>query len=282
MATRITAKDMTLSYTGDTLDAVFRRIGFSVDSGEVFCLLGPNGCGKSTLLKCLSGLLMPQKGRVLLNDQRISSLTIKEMAQRIGYVPQSQVSAFPFLVRDIVVMGRAPHLNTLASPSKEDYAMAHEAMETVGILHLDKRPCTSLSGGEWQLTLIARALAQRSPVLLLDEPTSHLDMGNQMRILGVVKTLADRGLTILMASHFPDHAFLISSRVAILAHGTIVEQGPPEAVITERNLKETFHVDVKVMYVGNGVGRNACFPSLTGSSSHSEEVDIEDRPNPIS
>jgi iron complex transport system ATP-binding protein len=271
MSTRITAQDMTFSYTGDTRDAVFRGIDFSVESGEVFCLLGPNGSGKSTLLKCLAGLLKLQEGRVLLNDQKIFSLTIMETARRIGYVPQSQASAFPFFVRDIVVMGRAPHLSSLASPSKEDYDMAHEAMETVGILHLTQRPCTSLSGGEWQLTLIARALAQQSPVLLLDEPTSHLDMGNQMRILGVVKTLANRGLTILMASHFPDHAFLVSSRVAILSQGAIVEQGSPETVITEMNLKETYHVDVKVMYVENGVGRNACFPSLQGFSSCSKE-----------
>ncbi|RPI71731.1 MAG: ABC transporter ATP-binding protein, partial [Desulfobacteraceae bacterium] len=168
----------------------------------------------------------------------------------------------PFLVRDIVIMGRAPHLGILASPSQKDAAIARKAMETVGVWHLAERPCNSISGGEWQLTLIARALAQEPQILLLDEPTSHLDLGNQMKILQVVKDLAEGGMTILMASHFPDHAFLVANQVAILNHGRIVQHGPPDRIITEANMKATYDVDVRVLYVAEGVERKACFPSL--------------------
>jgi iron complex transport system ATP-binding protein len=135
-------------------------------------------------------------------------------------------------------------------------------METVGIVALAKRPCTTLSGGEWQLTLIARALAQGPRIMVLDEPTSHLDMGNQMKILRVVQGLAERGLAIIMASHFPDHAFLLASEVAILNHGNIVQQGSPDKVITDDNMRDTYGVDTKVLYIGEGVDRKACFPTL--------------------
>ena len=134
-------------------------------------------------------------------------------------MPQGLTSAFPFRIKDIIVMGRAPHLSILASPSRADMEIAYKAMETVGVAHLADRPCNGVSGGEWQLTLIARALVQEPQILLLDEPTSHLDMGNQMKILQVIKDLADNGMTIVMASHFPDHAFLVANVVAILNNG---------------------------------------------------------------
>ncbi|MCX5812933.1 MAG: ABC transporter ATP-binding protein [Proteobacteria bacterium] len=252
---------LSFSYSGNLADAVFREVNLFVEPGSVFCLLGPNGTGKSTLLKCISGLLYPGKGRVLVHGRDISLLRAADVARELGYVPQSQVSAFPFLVEDIVVMGRAPHLNVFASPKPRDVQIAYDSMETVGIVSLAKRPCTNLSGGEWQLTLIARALAQEPRIMVLDEPTSHLDMGNQMKILRVVQGLAERGLAIIMASHFPDHAFLLASQVAILNYGRIVQQGSPEEVITDDNMCDTYGVDVKVLYVGEGVDRKACFPS---------------------
>lgn len=253
---------LSFSYSGNLADAVFRDVDLFVGPGTIFCLLGPNGTGKSTLLKCISGLLNPGQGRVLVHGNDISLLRASDVAKELGYVPQGQVSAFPFLVEDIVVMGRAPHLNVFASPSSRDIRIAYDSMETVGIVALAKRPCTTLSGGEWQLTLIARALAQGPRIMVLDEPTSHLDMGNQMKILRVVQELAERGMAIIMASHFPDHAFLMASETAILNHGRIVEQGLPENVITEDNMRDTYGVDVKVLYIGEGVDRKACFPSL--------------------
>jgi iron complex transport system ATP-binding protein len=249
-------------------DAVFRDVGFSVQRGEVFCLLGPNGTGKSTLLKCLMNLLRPQAGSIEMDGVSLSTLGVSRIARQVAYVPQTQVSAFPFTILEIVVMGRAPHLSILQSPSSKDLKIALAAMDGIGIGHLADRSCNSVSGGEWQLTLIARALAQEPEILLLDEPTSHLDIANQIKILHVARNLADKGLTILMASHFPDHALLVSTAVAILNQGRLAYQGAPEAVITETNLRETYGVNVKILYVGKGVDRKVClFPSLQNTWS---------------
>jgi len=268
MGTRLSVKNIAFSYTRRMEDAVFRDVGVSVQSGEVFCLLGPNGTGKSTLLKCLMNILRPQQGIIELDGKDISALGASRIAKKVAYVPQTQVSAFPFSIREIVVMGRAPHLSLLASPSAKDFEIASKAMEGVGVSHLADRSCNSVSGGEWQLTLIARALAQEPEILLLDEPTSHLDIANQMKILQVVKNLADKGLTILMASHFPDHALLVSTVVAILNQGWLAYQVADEEAITEKNLRETYGVNVKILYVGDGVDRKVClFPSLQNTQS---------------
>jgi iron complex transport system ATP-binding protein len=263
----VTIKSLAFSYDGDMTHAIFRDVAFSVGPGDIFCLLGPNGTGKSTLLKCISNVLQGWQGSILFGEREISHMKPSEVAKGIGYVPQNQVSAFPFLVKDIVVMGRAPHLSVFSSPNKKDKTIAFEAMKAVGILSLADRPCTTLSGGEWQLTLIARALAQEPRMMVLDEPTSHLDLGNQVKILRVIKSLAESGLGIIIASHFPDHAFIVAKEVAILNHGRIVQKGSPEEVINDKNMRETYDVEVRVLYVGEGVNRKACFPSLKDLSS---------------
>ena len=262
MNARIQANGIAFSYSSDMSAAVFQNVTFSVQPRDIFCLLGPNGIGKSTLLKCLGGLLRIQQGLILLNDKSLFDFRLPDVARKIGYVPQGLTSAFPFRIKDIVVMGRAPHLSVLASPSSHDMDIAYNAMKTVGILHLANRPCNSVSGGEWQLTLIARALVQEPQILLLDEPTSHLDMGNQVKILQVIKGLAADGMTIIMASHFPDHAFLVANAVAILHKGRIVQIGTPDAVITEENMKTTYGIDVRIVWAGEGLERKVCFPSL--------------------
>jgi iron complex transport system ATP-binding protein len=270
MTPLVTIHNLAFSYDGDMTHAVFRDVAFSVGPGDVFCLLGPNGTGKSTLLKCVSNVLQGWHGSILFDEREISHMKPSDVAKGIGYVPQNQVSAFPFLVKDIVVMGRAPHLSVFSSPNKKDRTIAYGAMKTVGILSLADRPCTTLSGGEWQLTLIARALAQEPKIMVLDEPTSHLDLGNQVKILRVIKSLAESGLGIIIASHFPDHAFIVAKEVAILNHGRIVQKGSPEEVINDKNMRETYDVEVRVLYVSEGVNRKACFPSLKElSSSHS-------------
>ena len=258
MTVQIEAQNIAFSYSRGMAPAVFRDVSFSVHSGDVLCLLGPNGTGKSTLLKCLSNILRVQRGQVLLNGRNLSEFKLTDIAKQIGYVPQGLTSAFPFRIKDIIVMGRAPHLSILASPSRKDVEISHKAMETVGLAHLADRPCNGVSGGEWQLTLIARALVQEPQILLLDEPTSHLDMGNQMKILKVIKNLAENGMTIIMASHFPDHAFLIANRVAILHNGRIRHTGTPEEVITEESMRSTYGVDVRIIPVGEEGARKAC------------------------
>jgi len=262
MTSLIHVRDLSFSYTGDAPHDVFAGVSFNVGHGDVFCLLGPNGTGKSTLLKCVSNVLHGWRGDIRLDGRDISRMKPAEVAREIGYVPQNQTSAFPFQVQDVVVMGRAPHLAVFASPSVHDREIARAAMESTGILPLAGRPCTTLSGGEWQLVLIARALAQEPRIMILDEPTSHLDLGNQVRILRVVKSLADAGMGIIMATHFPDHAFIAATEAAIMNRGGLSKKGPPEAVITDENMREAYGVDVKVLHVGEGVDRKACFPSL--------------------
>lgn len=262
MTTLINVQDLAFSYSGAAPHAVFREVSFSVAAGGIFCLLGPNGTGKSTLLKCVSNVLQGWHGAIRLGGKDISRMKPAEVATGIGYVPQNQTSAFPFLVRDIVVMGRAPHLAVFASPSAKDREIARAAMETVGITSLADRPCTTLSGGEWQLALIARALAQEPRVMILDEPTSHLDLGNQVRILRVVKSLAETGIGIIMATHHPDHAFIVATEVAIMNRGGFSQKGFPDDVITGNNMRDAYGVEVKVLHVAEGVDRKACFPSL--------------------
>jgi iron complex transport system ATP-binding protein len=258
----VDVQEIAFSYTNDPAHYIFRDVSFSIRQGDIFCILGPNGTGKTTLLKCVSNVLQGWRGTICLDGREISSMETSDVAKVIGFVPQNQVPSFPFQVRDIVVMGRAPHLNVFSYPAKKDREIACAAMETVGILSLADRPCTMLSGGEWQLTLIARALAQEPRVMVLDEPTSHLDLGNQVRILRVVKSLAEGGIGIVMATHFPDHAFIVATEVAIMNRGSFAHKGPPEEVITDCNMKDAYGVDVKVIQVSEGIDRKACFPSL--------------------
>lgn len=262
MTPLVSVQDLAFSYSGDSSAPLFKDVSFSVGQGDVFCILGPNGTGKSTLLKCISNVLQGWWGKILLEGREISRLRPFEAAKGIGYVPQNQTPAFPFLVRDIVIMGRAPHLGVFSSPTKKDEEIGFKAMESVGILPLAGRPSTMLSGGEWQLTLIARALAQEPRVMVLDEPTSHLDLGNQVRILRVVKSLAERGLGIIMASHFPDHAFIAATEVAVMNGGRMAQRGRPEEVITDRNMGAAYGVEVRVLHVGGEVDRKGCFPLL--------------------
>lgn len=271
----LTVQDLAFSYSGDMARAVFREVSFAVSPGEVFCLLGPNGTGKSTLLKCISNVLQGWNGSVLAEGRRIQGMNVSEAARIIGYVPQNQVSSFPFLVKDIVVMGRAPHLNVFSTPAARDTSIALAAMEAVGVSSLAERPCTTLSGGEWQLTLIARALAQEPKIMILDEPTSHLDMGNQMKILGVVQRLAEKGMAVIMASHFPDHAFLTATEVAILNHGRMTVRGKPEEVLDDATMKETYGIDVRVLFVEDGVNRKACFPALPAKMVQEQKTGSE-------
>lgn len=241
-------------------------IAFTLGQGEVLCILGPNGSGKTTLLKCLSGIFRLNDGSIQLNGKEISQLDRSAIARAVGYVPQLHQPVFPFSVLDAVLVGRAPHLGLLQSPGKEDVDIAEAAIEALGISHLRDKPYTQLSGGERQLVVFARVLAQQPALLLLDEPTSHLDFGNQIRVLDLVDRLASSGLPIVMTSHFPDHAFL-GSKVAIMRNGKFLDLGPPGEVITEAHLEEAYGVKVKVVDVEGTVGRRVCLPLKSDADS---------------
>lgn len=238
----------------------FKEIDFFINHGEVLSILGPNGCGKTTLIKCLVGLYNLSKGDVWLDDKRMGDLDRREVAQFIGYVPQIHQPAFPFTVLDAVLVGRAPHLNMMESPGKKDMEIASKAIEAMGISGLKNRPYTQLSGGERQLVIFARVLAQQPSLIMLDEPTAHLDFGNQIRVLDLVEELASTGLPIIMTSHFPDHAFLMSSKVAVMKNGKFIAFGTPEDVITEENMEAIYGIKVKIMDLGDPINRRICVP----------------------
>lgn len=261
-------------YYDETREKGFKEVGFSLNRGEVMCILGPNGCGKTTLLKCLIGLLRLSKGRVWLGDREIGELGRREIANLVGYVPQLHQPAFPFSVLDAVLVGRAPHLNFMESPGADDEKIAEMAIDAMGITRLRDRPYTQLSGGEMQLVIFARVLAQQPRLLLLDEPTAHLDFGNQVRVLSTVGDLASAGLPVIMTSHFPDHAFLASSKVAIMKDNRFLAVGPPDEVITEERMEKIYGIKVKILNVETPINRRICVPLGGVDESPTGRADI--------
>ena len=197
---------------------VLRDISFTLPAGRVMCLLGPNGTGKTTLLRCLLGLLRPDEGRFLWDGRDLSALTRRARARLMAYVPQSSALTFPYEVQEVVLMGRVAHLGLGNAPGREDRRKAALAMERLEIGHLRGHVFQHLSGGERQMVLMARALAQEARLLVLDEPTANLDFGNQVRALGTIRGLARQGYAVLMTSHSPDHAFLEPETMCVTGH----------------------------------------------------------------
>jgi len=243
---------------------VGRDVTFSLSGGEVLCLLGPNGGGKTTLFKTVLRLLAPHGGRILVDGESITGWSRARLARAFAYVPQAQLGVFPFTVADTVLMGRTAHLGAFATPSRGDRAIALEMLGVLGISHLAARPYTEISGGERQLTLIARALAQEPAILVMDEPTASLDFGNQIRVLSEIEQLAHRGIAVMLSTHDPDHAFLCAHRVALLHHGRLARLGSPEQVITRESLREVYGIEVSVRDATRADGRvvRVCIPTL--------------------
>jgi iron complex transport system ATP-binding protein len=243
-----------------------RRIGSEVTlelaAGEVLCLLGPNGSGKTTLFKTLLGLLPAQGGRVLIDGRDARMLSRDAIARQVSYVPQAHAAFFPYTVRETVLMGRIAHLGLFAAPAARDHAAALDAIRRMGIAHLADAVYTQISGGERQLTLIARALAQDARMVIMDEPTANLDFGNQVRVLERIRLLADEGIGVLLSTHDPDHAFLCADRVAMLHQGRLMACGAAEAVMTTGNLQQLYGVEIAVTTVAlaQGGARRLCVP----------------------
>jgi iron complex transport system ATP-binding protein len=226
--------------------AVFSALDLDVFRGEVLTVLGPNGCGKSTLLRCIGGALALAHGSVRIDDVDISQLDAAARARKVGFLFQQHSPSFPFAVIDVVTMGRAPHLGLFDSPSLQDVRLAEDALDKVGMRHLSKRPYTELSGGELQLILLARTLVQQPDVILLDEPTAHLDFRNQVQSLKTIGALAGKGVTMIMATHDPNHAFLLPGRVLMMQPRGAIRTGLASEVITDSTLTATYGIDVAV------------------------------------
>jgi len=231
---------------------VGRGVDLEVHPGEVLCLLGPNGSGKTTLFKTMLGLLPAQAGEVRIAGKGLARLTRAEVARRVAYVPQAHAAHFPFTVLDMMVMGRTAHLGLFAAPTREDRGRATDALATLGIADLAQTEYTRISGGQRQLALIARALAQDAPAVVMDEPTASLDFGNQVVVLSEVRRLAGRGLAVLLSTHDPDHAFSVGDRVALLDGGRLLAHGPPAEVLTPERLRAVYGVSVAVERLPQG------------------------------
>lgn len=239
---------------------VARGIDVSVAPGEVVCLLGPNGSGKTTLFKTLLGLIRRMQGAVSVAGRDIDAWPRQDLARQVAYVPQAHVSVFPYAVRDMVVMGRTAHLGLFSSPGEADRERADDVLAGLGIAHLAEREYSRVSGGQRQLALIARALVQDAPAIIMDEPTASLDFGNQALVLSEVKRLAQRGLGIVLSTHDPDHAFAAGSRVLLLHEGRVVADGAPKTVLTKARLEQVYGVPVDIETLADG--RVTCVPRL--------------------
>jgi len=258
---RIEARNLDFGYRGHR---VGNDVSLSLEAGEVLCLLGPNGSGKTTLFKTLLGLLSPQGGRVLFDGTDLQQKKRDEVARLVSYVPQAHAAFFPFTVREVVLMGRTAHLGVFSSPSRRDREAAQAAIERMGLGHLADSIYTRISGGERQLTLIARALAQDARIVVMDEPTANLDFGNQVRVLEQIRSLAGAGMGVLLSTHDPDHAFVCADRVAMLHEGKLARVGRPADAITSDSLRQLYGVEVVVTEVdlGAGMRRSSCLPVL--------------------
>jgi iron complex transport system ATP-binding protein len=236
---------------------IFHDVSFSVYPGEVISILGPNGAGKSTLLNCIASLLTPDSGDILFNGNSIKTMSIKDVSRCVGYVPQNHFPAYSYSVRDFVVMGRTPHMSMFAQPKEEDYRLVHDTLKQMGILHLANKPYTEISGGERQQVIIARAILQQPQIILFDEPTAHLDFGNQVRIIKMIKNLSSQGFAILMTTHTPDHVIMLGDRVGILDRSGKMTFGSIEDIMREDILSAVYNTDLKLVYVKE-IGRLTC------------------------
>ncbi len=222
-------------------------ISLTVSDHEVLCLLGPNGSGKSTLFRTLLGLIPALSGTISIYGKALSQWSRTELAQQLAYVPQAHAGLFPFTVLEVVLMGRSARLARFASPGSQDRAIALQCLEQMGIAHLQQRVYTAISGGERQLALIARALAQQPKLMVMDEPTASLDFGNQLRVLEHIQKMRGLGMGILLCTHQPDHALRVSDRVALLKQGQVHHLGPAASMVTAPHLAWLYDIEEGVV-----------------------------------
>jgi len=255
MGMKLEVKNLLFSYEDGSV--IFDDISFEYQSPDVFCILGSNGTGKSTLLNCIIDELKVNSGNVLIDGVEVKDYNARELARKIAYIPQNHYPTFPFPVIDIVMMGLTSKMGYLSNPGKKEKKLALEKLEFLKIGHLKDKPYTDISGGERQLVMIASALVQEPELLILDEPTAHLDFGNQYRFIQLVKKFTENGMGVLMTTHFPDHALELNGITSILKDGKMNYIGKAEEIITNENLSNLYNIDVRVE---NFRGKKFCVP----------------------
>jgi iron complex transport system ATP-binding protein len=238
----LSGRDLTIGYSDRV---VGRALNVALEQGEVLALLGPNGGGKTTLLKTLLGILRPQAGEVAIGARSLAAISIRERARLIAYVPQVHTPTFAFTVETVVLMGRTAHGNLFSRPSANDRRVAAQVLERFGIAALAQRPYTMISGGERQLVLLARALAQEPQFVVLDEPTASLDFGNQGKVMREIRSLAAAGHGVLFTTHDPNHALRAADRAYLLRDGTRIAEGTVASVLTREQLEALYRAPVE-------------------------------------
>ena len=233
-------------YTADR--PVLRGVDLIADRGELVSILGQNGAGKSTLFRCILGLIRHYQGSVRIDAKEGKTISPKELASKVAYIPQSHYSSFNYSVLDMVLMGSAGALSAAQNPGRKEEARAREALERVGMLKLCDQGFAQISGGEQQLVLMARAIVQNADIWVLDEPLASLDYGNQIRVLTQLKNMASNGYLILQSIHNPDQAYRYSDRIIALKDGTVLACGKPSEVMDEALLKEIYGDDISWKY----------------------------------
>jgi iron complex transport system ATP-binding protein len=240
--------EVTFGY-GPSGPAVLRDLSLAIEPGTATAILGPNGAGKSTLLHLALGWLRARSGHVLLDGQPIRAWPRRRLGQTMSLVPQVERSPFEFTVLDYVLLARAPYLAPLAMPGPEDVRIARDAMDEVGLGHLGHRTVTTLSGGERQLTLVARALAQQPRILLLDEPTAHLDLAHKAGLVELLRSLVERGMTLVATTHEPDVAAALASHLVLMRDGQVHRAGRFDEVFTADALGATYGLPLRIVRV---------------------------------
>ncbi|WP_373489493.1 ABC transporter ATP-binding protein [Blastomonas sp.] len=244
-------------------------LSLRLGSGDILCLLGPNGCGKTTLFRTLLGLLPALAGTVMLGGRPITAQSRAEIARQIAYVPQAHAPPFPFEAIEVVLMGRTARLGLFGQPGQRDREVARSAMDRLGIGDLAHRDYSRLSGGQRQLVLIARALAQEAPLIVMDEPTASLDFGNQAQVLAHISALshaaATEGCGVVLSTHDPDQAFALDAYVLLMKGGQACAHGPAQDVLTGDTLSTVYGIAVSVETTTSG--RKVCLPSLVRQSA---------------
>jgi iron complex transport system ATP-binding protein len=244
----LSVSDLSFSYTPDRPAAV-NQVGFEILPGTVTAILGPNGAGKTTLLHLLLGLEHARTGNILLDKRSLHMYSRRSLSQWIGLVPQSENIHFEFTVLEYLLLGRAPYLGPMDQPGENDVVIARRSMAMVGIDHLTDRSVLTLSGGEQQLVTLARALTQEPRILLLDEPTSHLDINNRNATLHILDQLRSSGKTIIFTTHDPEAAALIADHLVLMRSGEVMESGLMENTFTSEKLSRTYGMPVEVMRI---------------------------------
>lgn len=250
---------------------VLKGLDFSFEEGKMVCVLGKNGAGKSTLFRCILGLQKVYEGEIYIDGVDVKKMSAAELAKKVAYIPQNHSSTYAFTVRDMVLLGTTASMGRFENPGKLQHEMAQQAIQRIGIEKLADRSYTEISGGEQQLTLIARALAQQAKILIMDEPCANLDYGNQIRLLQTLIKLGKEGYLILQSTHNPEHAFLFADEALALNNGRIAGIGRPQEILTKELLEDMYKIEMELYTVGKE-GMRVCVPKKVEVNQDDERI----------